>query len=79
MKLLLNGNLRDFPGLDKTPTIAALIHQLALAEDRVAVEHNGIIAARDTWSRTPLAENDKLEVVHFVGGGCHSPTILIRN
>lgn len=69
MKLLLNGNLRDFPGLDKTPTIAALIAQLALAEDRVAIEHNGNIAPRDRWQGTALAENDKLEVVHFVGGG----------
>lgn len=79
MKLLLNGNLRDFPGLDKTPTIASLVQQLALAEDRVAVEHNGIIAPRDSWQATPLAENDKLEVIHFVGGGCYSPGILIRN
>ena len=69
MKLQLNGNTRDFPALDHEPTIAALIRELALAPDRVAVEHNGAIAPRDTWPDTHLSENDKLEVVHFVGGG----------
>ena len=69
MKLLLNGNLRDFPALDAQPTIAELVQALELAEDRVAVEHNGNIVPRGIWQSTRLAENDKLEVVHFVGGG----------
>jgi sulfur carrier protein len=69
MKLLLNGNLRDFPALDAQPTIAALVQALELAEDRVAVEHNGDIVPRGVWQSTRLTENDKLEVVHFVGGG----------
>ena len=68
MKLLLNGSLREFD-LPSQPTISALVQQLALAPDRVAVEHNGNIAPRDTWASATLAENDKLEVVHFVGGG----------
>jgi len=69
MKLLLNGIERDFPALDSQSTIAALVAQLELAHDRVAVEHNGSIAPRETWPFTHLSENDKLEVVHFVGGG----------
>jgi sulfur carrier protein len=69
MKLLLNGNLRDFPALDAQPTIVALVQALELAEDRVAVEHNGDIVPRGVWQSTRLTENDKLEVVHFVGGG----------
>jgi thiamine biosynthesis protein ThiS len=69
MKLLLNGTTRDFPALDFQATISELVAQLELAQDRVAVEHNGAIAPRETWPTTHLAENDKLEVVHFVGGG----------
>ena len=69
MKLLLNGTTRDFPALDSQSTITTLVAQLELAHDRVAVEHNGAIAPRETWPTTHLSENDKLEVVNFVGGG----------
>lgn len=69
MKLLLNGALREFAALDAEPTIAVLVQQLSLTADRVAVEHNGNIVPRDTWQSATLNENDKLEVVHFVGGG----------
>ena len=41
--------------------------------DRVAVELNRSIVARDQWSQTHLAEGDRLEIVHFVGGGTAAP------
>jgi sulfur carrier protein len=37
--------------------------------DRVAVELNRELVRRDRWSQTKLSEGDKLEIVHFVGGG----------
>jgi thiamine biosynthesis protein ThiS len=37
--------------------------------DRVAVELNREIVPRDQWDRTQLADGDRLEIVHFVGGG----------
>jgi len=33
------------------------------------VEHNGAIVQRAGWTDTPVASGDRLEVVHFVGGG----------
>ena len=39
------------------------------ADDRVAVERNREIAARSTWDATLIQPDDRLEVVHFVGGG----------
>jgi sulfur carrier protein len=42
--------------------------------DRVAVELNRELISRAQWSTTPLSDGDKLEIVHFVGGG--SPTAL---
>jgi sulfur carrier protein len=42
---------------------------MALKGDRIAVEHNGQIVQRARWSDTPIASGDRLEVVHFVGGG----------
>jgi len=42
-----------------------------LKADRVAVEHNGEIAPRADWGGIPVSSGDRLEVVHFVGGGLH--------
>jgi thiamine biosynthesis protein ThiS len=66
MKLTINGEPREFPdGL----TLAALIAQLGMKADRVAVELNLEIVPRPQWEATALKNGDKLEVVHFVGGG----------
>ena len=66
MKLQINGESRDFnPPL----TLAGLIDQLGMKADRVAIELNRSISARDQWAKTNLAEGDLLEIVHFVGGG----------
>ena len=66
MNLTINGEPRDFPdGL----TLAALIEQLGMKADRVAVELNLEIVPRGNWEATQLKDGDKLEVVHFVGGG----------
>ncbi|HXM22060.1 MAG TPA: sulfur carrier protein ThiS [Terriglobales bacterium] len=66
MKLQINGEARDFnPPL----TLAGLVDQLEMKADRVAIELNRSIVARDQWARTNLSEGDRLEIVHFVGGG----------
>ena len=66
MLLHINGEQRDFPdGL----TVAALVAQLGMKPDRVAVELNLEIVPRAQWETTTLKNGDKLEVVHFVGGG----------
>ncbi len=70
MTLQLNGESRDFPdGL----TLAALISQLGTKPDRVAVELNLEIVPRDQWEMTALKDGDRLEIVHFVGGGSAGP------
>ncbi|HET7893033.1 MAG TPA: sulfur carrier protein ThiS [Candidatus Sulfotelmatobacter sp.] len=67
MKLHINGEERDFPA---TPfTLAALVELLGMKPDRVAVELNRDIVPRDRWLETQLKDGDRLEVVHFVGGG----------
>jgi sulfur carrier protein len=69
MTLHINGEQRDFPdGL----TVAALVAQLGMKPDRVAVELNLEIVPRTQWDATMLKNGDKLEVVHFVGGGSTS-------
>ena len=69
MKLQINGDERDFSEVPASLTLAALVAKLGMKPDRVAVELNHDIVPRDRWAATLLHEGDRLEVVHFVGGG----------
>ena len=71
MKLTINGRDREFSELDSNPKLLQLIELLQLKPDRVAIERNGEIVPRGTWSQVSLDDGDKLEVVQFVGGGRH--------
>jgi thiamine biosynthesis protein ThiS len=65
----LNGESREIPeGL----TVSSLLEWLKFPADRVAVERNLEIVPRGRWAETPLEAGDRLEVVHFVGGGSHA-------
>ena len=66
MQLHINGEQREF---SDGMTVAALVAQLGMKPDRVAVELNMEIVPRATWDTVTLKDGDKLEVVHFVGGG----------
>jgi sulfur carrier protein len=69
MKLHINGDERDFGASPAPFTLTALLESLGMKADRVAVELNREIVPRDRWAETRLNEGDRLEVVHFVGGG----------
>ena len=66
MKLIVNGEDREFSSIS---TISALLEQLGMKPDRVAVELNRDLVPRERWEKTNLSNGDKLEIVHFVGGG----------
>ena len=66
MNIYLNGESRDVP---ENLSLAALLDYLKLPADRVAVERNREIAPKSTWDGTIVQAEDRLEVVHFVGGG----------
>jgi sulfur carrier protein len=70
LTLVLNGQSRDFATLTQMSSLDELVVELGLQGDRVAVEHNGAIVPRASWAQTALNAGDRLEVVHFVGGGC---------
>ncbi len=65
MKITINGQEQTSDPI----TLAQLIEQLGMKQDRVAVELNRNIVPRSDWPATNLAEGDHLEIVHFVGGG----------
>lgn len=46
-----------------------LLDELELLDKRIAVEFNGEICPRSQWGSQPLNSNDKIEIVHAIGGG----------
>jgi thiamine biosynthesis protein ThiS len=78
MNLHINGDARIFADVAPQFTLAALIESLAMKPDRVAVELNRDIVPRDRWPETLLKDGDRLEIVHFVGGGAGLGPLLDR-
>jgi thiamine biosynthesis protein ThiS len=66
MNLTVNGEARAFTG---PPTLAALVESLGLDLRKVAVERNLEVVPRRVLGETPLADGDRIEIVHFIGGG----------
>lgn len=62
----VNGEKKEIPDDLK---LSGLLEWLKLPGDRVAVERNLEIVPRNLWRETPMRDGDRLEVVHFVGGG----------
>lgn len=64
--IIVNGEQIEFV---ENTTVVDLVAALGLERSRVAVELNGAIVARATFDDTLLHDDDKVEIVHFVGGG----------
>jgi thiamine biosynthesis protein ThiS len=76
MKLQINGDDREFAD---SLTLAVLLGELGMKADRVAVELNREIVPRPQWAETNLCDGDRLEIVHFVGGGIVSFPVEVIN
>ena len=46
-----------------------LLKKYKLSNKKVAIEHNGIIIQKSNYKKKYLRNNDKVEIVHFIGGG----------
>jgi sulfur carrier protein len=66
MILEINGEKRSVPELG---SVRQLLQHLEISEDRIAVEINSKIVLRGEWDRTPVNDQDMIEIVQFVGGG----------
>ena len=66
MQLILNGEERAF---DAIRDVAGLVAALGLDARKVAVERNLEIVPRSTYGATALSDGDRIEIVHFIGGG----------
>jgi sulfur carrier protein len=68
MNLIINGEPREFS--ERSLALSSLlVEKLGMKSDRVAVELNREIVRREQWDSTILKDGDRLEIVHFVGGG----------
>jgi thiamine biosynthesis protein ThiS len=62
----LNGEARE---VFERSTLDDLVAKLSLTPARIAIELNQQVVRRDKWRETILSEGDRIEIVHFVGGG----------
>ena len=66
MRLTINGEENSF---GQIADLAALVEALKLDPRKVAVELNLAIVPRSLFATTSLADGDRIEIVHFIGGG----------
>tara|TARA_R110002020_G_scaffold27170_1_gene87448 strand:- start:195 stop:422 length:228 start_codon:yes stop_codon:yes gene_type:complete len=66
MRIQLNGQSTEVPG---TPTVAGLLEHAGLAGRKVAVEVNQEVVPRSRHEAHLLAEGDRVEIIHAIGGG----------
>lgn len=64
--LTINGESRKF---DRRLNVSGLLEALALEPRKIAVERNLEIVPKSLYGETALADGDRIEIVHFVGGG----------
>ena len=79
LSLLVNGVPREVEALEDGSPLASVVAELSLKADRIAIERNGEIAPRNRWTEITVHSGDRLEIVHFVGGGSGSPSISISS
>jgi len=66
LQLIVNGENRGFDGV---ADVAGLVATLGLDARKVAVELNLEIVPRSAYAHTALSNGDRIEIVHFIGGG----------
>ncbi len=66
MRIVLNGESVETA---TESTVGMLLQQLGISRERVAVELNADIVPKGDYEKRLLSDGDKIEIVHFVGGG----------
>jgi sulfur carrier protein len=66
MKITLNGEIKE---LESEVSLDRLLELLSLPKQRVAVELNREVVRKKDWPEVVVKDADRIEVVHFVGGG----------
>ena len=65
-KIQLNGDPYE---INNGTNLNKLLNKLKIQKNKVAIEVNGQIVEKDKYSNLILSKDDKVEIVHFIGGG----------
>ena len=65
-KIQLNGDSYE---INHGTNLNELLNKLKIQKNKVAIEVNGKIVEKNKYSNLILNKNDKVEIVHFIGGG----------
>ena len=65
-KIQLNGNSYE---INTETNLNQLLNKLKIQKTKVAIEVNGVIVEKKQYPKVILNKNDKVEIVHFIGGG----------
>lgn len=66
IKILINGETKEIPA---EINLKNLLEFLSLPNERIAVELNREVVRKKDWENILVKNDDKIEIVHFVGGG----------
>ena len=66
IKIKLNGKIIS---IDKGTKLGILVKRLKFPLNRIAIEKNNLIVEKKKIKKIYLKANDKIEIVHFIGGG----------
>lgn len=66
MKVFINGETRE---INKQVNLVELLKEFSLPSERIAIELNREVVRKKDWESILINEADKIEIVHFVGGG----------
>jgi thiamine biosynthesis protein ThiS len=66
MQVTINGQTEE---ISDELNLSALLKHFSLPQERIAIELNKEVVRKKDWENIKIADGDKLEVIHFVGGG----------
>ena len=66
MKVFINGETRE---IAKQFNLLELLKEFSLPSERIAIELNKEVVRKKDWASILINDADRIEIVHFVGGG----------
>jgi thiamine biosynthesis protein ThiS len=66
MRVVVNGENRE---VVEVGNLVELLKEMELPTERIAVELNKEVVRKKNWTETKINDGDKIEIIHFVGGG----------
>jgi thiamine biosynthesis protein ThiS len=66
MRVFINGETKE---IAKEVNLLELLREFSLPQERIAIELNKAVVRKKDWASITVKDADRIEVVHFVGGG----------